>query len=92
MNPLIKFILGFSSIPDQAVEDLEKSWPGIQHVACAARELEPYLKQASPHIDALEPIFEKCYPIIRKVWPDVLDLLPVADEWINIVSKGNKNA
>lgn len=87
MNPLIKFMLGFANIPDQAVADLEKSWPGIRRIANAAKELEPYLSQASPHIDALEPLAIKAYAIVKPIWPDILELLPVADEWINIVSK-----
>jgi hypothetical protein len=87
MNPIIKFALGFANIPEAAINDLEKSWPGIRHVANAAKELEPHLKEASPHLAALEPILEKVFPIIKDAWPDMLELLPVADEWINIVSK-----
>lgn len=87
MNPIIKFMLGFANIPEQAMSDLERSWPGIRHVADAAKELAPYLKQAQSHIDALIPIAEKAIPIVQNVWPDILELLPVADEWISIVSK-----
>ena len=87
MNSFIKFVLGLANIPEQAIVDLDKSWPGIKRIADAAKELEPYLQQASPHIDALEPLGLKMYPIVKNIWPDVLELLPVADEWINIVSK-----
>ena len=87
MNNFIKFVLGLANIPEQAIADLDKSWPGIKRIADAAKELEPYLQQASPHIDILEPLGLKMYPIIKSVWPDILELLPVADEWINIVSK-----
>lgn len=91
LSPIIKFLLGFANIPEQAINDLEKSWPGIRRIADAAKQLEPYLKQASPHIEDLEPLFEKVYPIIKSVWPDILELLPVADEWINIVSKKSQS-
>lgn len=87
MNPIIKFMLGFANIPEQAINDLEKQWPSIRKIADAAKELEPYLEQATPHINALEPLGIKMFPIVQRIWPDILELLPVADEWIDIVSK-----
>ncbi len=87
MNPLLKFAFGIANIPDAAVNDLERSWPGIKEIADTLKAIEPDLQAAAPHIAALEPILIKLWPSVLKIWPDVLDLLPVADEWINIVSK-----
>lgn len=87
MNPIIKIMLSVANIPDQAVNDLEKEWPEARDIIQTFKSMKPDLEAATPHVQALEPLIIKNLPNIKRIWPKMLALLPVIDEWADIVSK-----
>ena len=83
MNLFIKIALSIANMPENTVNDLEKSLPGFSNIAAAFKELEPILIKAQPNIDALLPLVNQAIPIVKKVWPDIVLVTPTAIELIN---------
>lgn len=101
MNGVIRFALGIASMPDQVVNDLDRSLPGFARIAAAAKELEPILQkgephaealapllaQAMPHIQELMPLIAQAMPIIKRVWPDIVAVTPTIEELIEFANR-----
>ena len=83
MNGLIRFALGAANMPEQTINDLEKSLPGFGRIVELAKQLEPIIQRNIPHLKAMEPDIPAIVGIIGKAWPDIVAVTPTIDELIN---------
>jgi hypothetical protein len=82
---LVDFALELAGMPQNEIDDLEKSLPALARLAASFKSIEPELTLAKPHIDALVPLMGKIAPVFQNSWGDIVSVTPTVNELIDFV-------
>jgi hypothetical protein len=77
---VVDFAACLDGVPQQTIDDVDKSIPGFSRLAADLKQAGPILSMMRPHVDALAPLIAQLWPIFQKAEPDLVSVEPAVED------------